>query len=146
MYGGVGGGDGGGGVSEAGRAGGMGKGGVGVGCVSMGRMKEGGREREERRQLTAWNLRTHTSNPFFSGLARHFHRIRKSFDTFPLAQTQSRLLQCASEPHISSVFPSHVSLGGCRVPRNEDKTEAVLPCCFGEHHGNGSQHSVQLHN
>ena len=64
---------GGGGACEAGRAGGRVKGGVGVGCVGRGGVcgrggggkKEEGREREVRRQLTAWNIRTHTSNPFF---------------------------------------------------------------------------------
>ena len=40
---------------------------AGVGCVGMGGVC--GREREVRRQLTAWNLRTHTSNPSFFFLA-----------------------------------------------------------------------------
>ena len=51
---------GGGGACEAGRAGGRVKGGVGMGCVGMGGVcgrvggkKEGWREREVRRQLTA---------------------------------------------------------------------------------------------
>ena len=42
-------------------------------------------------------------------------------------------------------FPSHESLGGCRVPWNQDKIEAVSPCCFDEHNRNGSQHSMHLH-
>ena len=84
----------------AGWGGGRGRRGVVVCCEGMdgvcGRGKEerreGGREREERRQLTAQNIRTLTSNPMCSGLARHFHRLGKSFEMLPLVQTLSRLL------------------------------------------------------
>ena len=38
-----------------------------------------------------------------------------------------------------------MSLGGGRVPWNQDKIEAVSPCCFDGHHRNDSQHSVHLH-
>ena len=77
-----------------------------------------------------------------------------SFDSFQLEKVLTR---CLSFRHcrdcffvlqnhtFSSVFPSHVSLGGCRVPWNQDQIEAVSPCCFDEHNRNGSQHSVHFH-
>ena len=53
-------------------------------------MKESGREGEEAtNSAEPWN--THKQS-LFSGLARHFNRNRKSFDTLPNVQTLSRLL------------------------------------------------------
>ena len=84
-------------------------------CVGGSRRK-GGREGRGREEATdsIEHQNSHKQSFFFSGLARHFHRIRKSFDTLPLVQTLSRRLQCASELHPSSAPPSHVSLGGRR--------------------------------
>ena len=84
-------------------------------CVWEGWRKEGGREGEGGEEATdSVEPQNSHKKSFFSGLARHFHRIRKSFDTLPLVQTLSRHLSCASELLPSSAPPSHVSLGGRR--------------------------------
>ena len=58
-----------------------------------------------------------------------------SFDALQLEKVLTRCLSFASEPNLLSIFPSHVSLGGCRVPWNQDKIEAVssvhLHCYLG---------------
>ena len=82
----------------AGRAGGREKGGVGVGmggvCVGGGggRRKEGGGEGEGGREKATYSIEPQNSHKqsLLSGLVRHFHIIRKSFDMLPLVQTPNQ--------------------------------------------------------
>ena len=83
----------------AGRAGGREKGGVGLGCMGMGgvcgwgrREEEGGGEGEGGGERATDSIEPQNSHKqsLLSGLVRHFHIFRKSFDMLFLVQTPNQ--------------------------------------------------------
>ena len=61
-----------------------------VWCVCVGEVGRGGRGREEGRATDSIEPQNSDQQSLLSGLVRHFHRIRKSFEMLLLVETPNQ--------------------------------------------------------